>query len=1089
MDGCERRVQLASGSSKGTWNCPDKIGEFLKARSGNATAQAGAENIVINEVATKGTEFVELANKGNADVDISGWVLFDSGDGADNQPFVIPSGTKVPAGGYYVATTESNFGFDGNDGVTLYDAAGKQVDSYSWTSHPNDGESWSRLEDMTGEFNSNQITEGAKNTAPVLVDPKNIVINEVVSNGDPVADWVELYNKGTAPIDISGWKVIDNDPKKNAPIITPNGTVVQPGGFYAFYTDGKENTPDKSNGFGLGKGDSVTISDANGIQIDSVSWGDGHATPWGRQPDGTGEFSDLSRQNVKPTRGAANSAESSPSTPLDSNVVINEVESNGDPLDDWIELYNKGRDAADISGWQLTDKGGLSKHKVTIPDGTILQPGEFIAFYVDALAGAGNNGFGLGEADEAVLYDNKGNQIDRIDWTSHSKRTLGRLPDGTGEFSETGKPTRGAANLSPDEVIWAEEPWPFDPQNVDNVVLGADFQIDDTSGVDFDSDGRAWVVNNKTGTLWAFDYNDGKYVAAGSWQLRYPNDNAGQPDAEGITIGKDGAIYVATERDTRSDDTKKVSRPSVLRFDIPTGTGGTLMATNEWNLKNVVGLVGPNSGLEAIEYIPEQDIYAVGVEATGEVIFLKPNFTEAEIERYKAPFENVMALDYNAVSQELRVVCDEVCDGASIAVKYAQTKFEPVGKAQFDPEKMPEGAANEGFATFTDVGECVQGKRTLTTRFLWADDGLSDNSTALRAASSEETEDCTAPTTTVTAGATTATVATSTVTVPAATTTFTPVTTVADTAVTATKTAATSTVKTAGATTTETPVTTVTSTNVITSTGKTSTVTSTVEDTKVLSPLTTVAKPLTTTVTPTTTVNAETVTLTAVAATETETPAAVTVTAETPTVAVETPALSVNAPVIVEALPDATINIPVQASDPQAVKVQGLPEGMTYNPESGAITGSAAAGVYHIAVTQGEGEKRLVAKFELRVGEGLATTVTTTSEVPATGNQSEVDAGSSLDGKCVAALAGWLVPLVALVPLGIASQIELPLPAQVQQMVQGLQEQAARMLPPVDPEIQMLAGGLAAATLGILAIVSIVNACSGGGSSTGSSNA
>ena len=314
-------------------------------------------------------------------------------------------------------------------------------------------------------------------------------------------------------------------------------------------------------------------------------------------------------------------------------------------------------------------------------------------------------------------------------------------------------------------------------------------------------------------------------------------------------------------------------------------------------------------------------------------------------------------------------------------------------------------------------------------------------------------------------------------------------TTVADTAVTATKTAATSTVKTAGATTTETPVTTVTSTNVITSTGKTSTVTSTVEDTKVLSPLTTVAKPLTTTVTPTTTVNAETVTLTAVAATETETPAAVTVTAETPTVAVETPALSVNAPVIVEAVPDATINIPVQASDPQAVKVQGLPEGMAYNPESGAITGSAAAGAYDIAVTQGEGENRLVAKFELRVGKGLATTVTTTSEVPSTGNQSEVDAGSSLDGKCVAALAGWMVPLVALVPLGIASQIELPLPAQVQQMVQGLQEQAARMLPPVDPEIQMLAGGLAAATLGILAIVSIVNACSGGGSSTGSSNA
>ena len=284
--------------------------------------------------------------------------------------------------------------------------------------------------------------------------------------------------------------------------------------------------------------------------------------------------------------------------------------------------------------------------------------------------------------------------------------------------------------------------------------------------------------------------------------------------------------------------------------------------------------------------------------------------------------------------------------------------------------------------------------------------------------------------------------------------------------------------------------TTVTSTNVVTSTGEASTVTSTVEDTKVLSPLTTVAKPLTTTMTPTTTVTAETVTLTAVAPTETETPAPVTVTAVPSTTSVEGPSLSVSAPVIVEALPDAAISIPVQASDPQAITVQGLPEGMTYSPESGAITGTAAAGVYQIAVTQGEGANRMVAEFELRVGQGAATTVTATPEAPANGDQSETETGSSLDGKCVAALAGWLVPLVALVPLGIASQVELPLPAQVQQMVQGLQEQAARMFPPVDPEIQMLAGGLAASALGILAIVSIANACSGAeGSSAGSSNA
>jgi hypothetical protein len=63
------------------------------------------------------------------------------------------------------------------------------------------------------------------------------------------------------------------------------------------------------------------------------------------------------------------------------NVVINEVEQNPSGNDnygsvyEWVELYNKGSSAADISGWTLTATGGTSVTK-TIAQGTVLQPGQ-----------------------------------------------------------------------------------------------------------------------------------------------------------------------------------------------------------------------------------------------------------------------------------------------------------------------------------------------------------------------------------------------------------------------------------------------------------------------------------------------------------------------------------------------------------------------------------------------------------------------------------------------------------------------------------------------------------------------------------------
>nr|VDG62272.1 Streptogramin lyase [Streptococcus thermophilus] len=426
--------------------------------------------------------------------------------------------------------------------------------------------------------------------------------------------------------------------------------------------------------------------------------------------------------------------------PAASLVVINEVESNGDPVADWVELANTNNgDDIDISGWKILDDN--DKHDpIVIPDGTKIESGGYYALYTEKQTPDGSQGFGLGKKDSVRVFDAADKLVAETTWDGHAEHTWGRIPDKTGEFTGTGNPTRGTANEAAGEKKpVAETAWPFDPQEIQNIDLGGAFAGEDMSGIDFDNNGRAWIVNNDKGTLFAVDYDEEtkKYTEAGNWKLRY-KDGSGDPDAEGIAFGQDGALYVATER---NNEHKDVSRPSVLRFELPTGDDKELKATHEWDLKGLVGEIGANSGWEAISYIPDQNAYALGLEANGKVYFvdLKDDETHELKQEYQSPFAGVMALDYNSVNKQLRVMCDEVCDGASLLLAHNGTEFAPVSKTQARPAKM-NNFANEGFAAFVSRGQCEGKKLTETTRFLWADDGVSNGISLRGAVATKETE-------------------------------------------------------------------------------------------------------------------------------------------------------------------------------------------------------------------------------------------------------------------------------------------------------------------------------------------------------------
>jgi len=182
-------------------------------------------------------------------------------------------------------------------------------------------------------------------------------INEVESNGGTPGDWFELFNSGASTVDVSGWKMKDND-DSHAFYIFPAGTAIPSGGYLV--------VEEAQFVFGLGAADGVRIFDATGALYESYSW-TAHATvTYGRCPNGTGSFSDTATS----TKGAANDCGGAL-------LHINEVESNGGTPGDWFELINTGTVPADLSGWKMKDNDDTHAFYI-FPAGTSIPAGGYL---------------------------------------------------------------------------------------------------------------------------------------------------------------------------------------------------------------------------------------------------------------------------------------------------------------------------------------------------------------------------------------------------------------------------------------------------------------------------------------------------------------------------------------------------------------------------------------------------------------------------------------------------------------------------------------------------------------------------------------
>jgi len=342
-------------------------------------------SLVISEImyhpSNSSLEFVEFFNSRGEPQDLSGYQL------AGSINFTFPAGARINGGGFVVVARspgdlQNAYGLSGVLGpytnhlpnsqgtVRLINQAGGVLLEATYGSAPPwpvspDGGGHSLILARPSYGEGNALAWAASDAVggtpgrmdPVTTDPlRPVVINELLANTDPSGiDFVELFNQSNQPLDLSGCSLSD-DPKTNK-FILPPGTTIAGRGYLSW---------DQTQlGFRLNPaGGTLFWRNASGTRVlDAVRYeGQRAGVSFGRTPDGSTRLRALAR----PSPGATNSPA------YRGDIVINEimyapVSLNDD--DQYVELYNRGTNTVDLSGWRFISGIGF-----TFPPNTVIAP-------------------------------------------------------------------------------------------------------------------------------------------------------------------------------------------------------------------------------------------------------------------------------------------------------------------------------------------------------------------------------------------------------------------------------------------------------------------------------------------------------------------------------------------------------------------------------------------------------------------------------------------------------------------------------------------------------------------------------------------
>ncbi|MBQ2661234.1 MAG: lamin tail domain-containing protein [Clostridia bacterium] len=246
------------------------------------------------------SDWIEIYNSTNDVVDLSGFGISDN----LSQPlkYKLPDGVKIQPKGYLVVFCSGNETKTGDDeihapfslrayeeAVVLTSSRGKIVDSFSYTRQEDDI-SMARIKDGTGDFNTcSTPTPGYANSddgyrefmKSLNMAVGNLYISEISSlNSSTYAasdgvyyDWVEIHNKGSEAVSLSGYALTDN-PNNPAKWLFPDISI-SPDEYIVVFASGNDSKTKKNNlhtNFGIsGEGETVFLYDENAVLKDKLA--------------------------------------------------------------------------------------------------------------------------------------------------------------------------------------------------------------------------------------------------------------------------------------------------------------------------------------------------------------------------------------------------------------------------------------------------------------------------------------------------------------------------------------------------------------------------------------------------------------------------------------------------------------------------------------------------------------------------------------------------------------------------------------------------------------------------------------------------
>ncbi|MCX6744369.1 MAG: lamin tail domain-containing protein [Candidatus Parcubacteria bacterium] len=329
----------------------------------------------------------------------------------------------------------------------------------------------------------------------VLAADTDLVISEIGAYESSDHEWIEIFNKGSEPIDLTGWKFFEDQVNhgltafQNDLIIDPREYAViadVAANFKTDYPDFTGTIIDSSWTTLNEDGEAIALKNRTGEIIESFTYlpcpntslqridltlNDYSATNWQAHATGNsaGRVNELTEDNPEippaddpgdddpppdnpPTDNPGNDDPDIPAQPITETIVINEFVS--DPSDEeveWIELYNKNDFTVDLTDWKILD----GSNTITTLEGQIGANTDNPYFVLEKPKGALNN-----SGDVIILKNDNDEIFDTVyygNWTAPSgtskapvaedPNSTARQTDGATSFGVTQTPTKGAQNI------------------------------------------------------------------------------------------------------------------------------------------------------------------------------------------------------------------------------------------------------------------------------------------------------------------------------------------------------------------------------------------------------------------------------------------------------------------------------------------------------------------------------------------------------------------------------------------------------------------------------------------------------------------